>query len=251
MENDVMSELIRLDRFLVFTGAAKSRSDAKKILKSGLVQIGDRIEKNAEAHVNPDSDRVFFRGREISYRLYRYFVLNKPQDVISATKDRISNTVMQLIPEADPEKYFPVGRLDKDTEGLLIITNDGEFSHRLTSPRKKVFKTYFARITGIPTEEEIERLQNGIELSDFTSAPARFELLKKCGEESECLLSITEGRFHQVKRMYQAVGHTVLYLKRIAIGGLRLPDDLKPGEYKEYTREQLYEAINGFNPQAI
>ena len=251
MENDVMSDLMRLDRFLVLTGAAKSRSDAKKILKNGLVQIGDRIEKNAEAHVNPDSDRVLFRGREITYRQYRYFLLHKPQDVISATKDRISDTVLQLIPEADPEKYFPVGRLDKDTEGLLLITNDGDFAHRLTSPRKKVYKTYFARITGNPTEEEIRKLESGITLSDFTTAPARFRFLKSDGDKSECLLSISEGRFHQVKRMYQAIGHTVLYLKRIAIGGLTLPEDLKPGEYKEYTREQLDEAINGSDPQTV
>lgn len=251
MENDVMSDLMRLDRFLVLAGAAKSRSEAKKILKNGLVQIGDRIEKSAEAHVNPESDRVFCRGKEIAYRQYRYFLLNKPQNVISATKDRISDTVLQLIPEADPKNFFPVGRLDKDTEGLLIITNDGDFAHRLTSPRKKVFKTYYARITGIPTEEEIVRLENGIELSDFTSVPAKFRLLKQSGDESECLLSITEGRFHQVKRMYSAVGHTVLYLKRIAVGGLTLPDDLKPGEYREYTREQLDEAINGFDPESI
>ena len=246
-----MPDLMRLDRFLVLAGAAKSRSEAKKILKNGLVQIGDRIEKSAEAHVNPESDRVLYCGKEITYRQYRYFLLNKPQNVISATKDRISDTVLQLIPEADPKNFFPVGRLDKDTEGLLIITNDGDFAHRLTSPRKKVYKTYFARITGIPTEEEIEKLENGIELSDFTSAPAKFRLLKQTGDESECLLFITEGRFHQVKRMYGAVGHTVLYLKRIAVGGLTLPDDLKPGEYREYTREQLDEAINGFDPESI
>ena len=137
-----------------------------------------------------------------------------------------------------------MGRLDKDTEGLLIITNDGAFAHNLTSPAKKVPKTYFTKVEGIVSEEGIRRLESGITFSDYTTKPAKYECLSYKDGFTECLLTITEGHFHQVKRMFHEVGNDVVFLKRIAIGGLRLPDDLSTGQYREYTKEELDEAIS-------
>lgn len=234
---------MRLDRFLVLTGAAKSRSDAKKLLKTQAVTVNGTICRVSEQQVEPETDSVRMNGNELIYRQYRYFLLNKPDGVISATKDRISETVMALIPEADPEDFFPVGRLDKDTEGLLLVTNDGAFAHNLTSPSKKVPKTYLVHVNGDVSDEGISRLENGIEFSDYTTKPAKYEFLTKRDDITECLLTITEGHFHQVKRMFHAVGNDVIYLKRIAVGGLKLPEGLEPGQYREYTKEQLNEAI--------
>ena len=236
-------ETMRLDRFLVLAGAAKSRTDAKKFLRVSLVTVNGVKATDPEQKINLPDDSVNVNGKVITYQKNRYFVLNKPAGVISATKDRISETVLSLIPEADPKEYFPVGRLDKDTEGLLIITNDGAFAHRLTSPRKEVTKTYFVRITGTVNQAEQRKLEGGIVLADFTSKPARYRFLSEEGDTSECLLTITEGRFHEVKRMFHAVGHEVLYLKRIQIGSFSLPESLAPGQYLEYSGEQLHEAI--------
>lgn len=236
-------ETMRLDRFLVLAGVAKSRSDAKKMLRVSLVTVNGERTTDPERKINLPDDSVKVNGSVIAYLKNRYFVLNKPAGVISATKDRISETVLSLIPEADPKDYFPVGRLDKDTEGLLIITNDGAFAHKLTSPRKEVAKTYFVRITGTVNEAEQKKLEGGIAFADYTSKPAKYKFLSETGETSECLLTITEGRFHEVKRMFHAVGHEVIYLKRIQIGSFTLPESLAPGEYLEYSAEQLHEAI--------
>lgn len=236
-------KLMRLDRFLELAGACKSRSEAKKVLNDKVVYVNDVLITAADAKVDTAKDSIAVNGHLYVYREFRYFLLNKPEGVISATKDRISDTVLSLIPEADPRSYFPVGRLDKDTEGLLLITNDGQFSHKLTSPRKEVPKTYLAHITGMVTDAEKERLESGIVFEDFTSKPAVYEFLKMDGECSDCLLTITEGRFHQVKRMFHAVGHEVVKLKRLSIGGLKLPESLPAGQYLEYTLEQLNEAI--------
>ena len=236
-------ETMRLDRYLVLAGAAKSRTDAKKLLRVSLVTVNGEKTTDPERKINLPDDSVNVNGNAITYQKYRYFVLNKPEGVISATKDRISETVLSLIPEADPKDYFPVGRLDKDTEGLLIITNDGAFAHKLTSPRKEVPKTYFVRITGTVNEAEQRKLEGGIAFADYTSKPAKYKFLSEDKDTSECLLTITEGRFHEVKRMFHAVGHEVIYLKRIQIGSFSLPESLAPGEYLEYSAEQLHEAI--------
>ncbi len=236
-------ETMRLDRFLVLSGACKSRTDAKKCLHDHCVYVNDRPVSSAELQVHPLEDTIEVNGRTYRYVANRYFLLNKPKGVVSATKDRISETVLSLIPEADAKEYFPVGRLDKDTEGLLLITNDGELAHRITSPRHEIKKTYFVRITGVLQKAEEARLNKGISFEEFTSKPAEYKLLREDSEESECLLTITEGKFHEVKRLFHAVGHEVLYLKRISIGGLVLPEEMKPGEYREYTLEQLNEAI--------
>lgn len=234
---------MRLDRFLELSGACKSRTDAKKVLHNHCVYVNDTLCLKAESKVDIEQDVVLVNGTRYTYKEFRYFVLNKPEGVISATKDRISDTVLALIPEADPERYFPVGRLDKDTEGLLIVTNDGAFAHKLLSPKKEVGKTYLAEITGVVNEEEKQILQNGIQFEDFKSLPAVYEFVRNTPDGSEALLTIYEGKFHQVKRMFHAVGHEVLKLKRVAIGGFTLPGNMKPGEYAEYTLEQLHEAI--------
>ena len=230
---------MRLDRFLELSGACKSRSEAKKVLHNHCVYVNDILCLKAEFQVNPENDTVLVNGIPYSYREFRYFVLNKPQGVISATKDRISDTVLALI----PDKFFPVGRLDKDTEGLLIITNDGAFAHRIVSPRKEIGKTYLAEVTGVLNESEKLRLESGMHFEDFDSKPAKFEFIEETADGSLVLLTIYEGKYHQVKRMFHAVGHEVINLKRIAIGGLKLPEHLKTGEYEEFTLEQLDEAI--------
>lgn len=234
---------MRIDRFLELSGACKSRTEAKKILHNHCVYVNDTVCLKAEFQIAPDSDVVLVNGTQYTYKEFRYFVLNKPEGVISATKDRISDTVMKLIPEANPEKFFPVGRLDKDTEGLLIITNDGAFAHRIVSPRKEIAKTYLATVEGIVQESEKKKLETGMHFMDFDTKPAKYEFVRELPGGSEALLTIYEGKYHQVKRMFHAVGHEVLKLKRIAIGGLSLSNDLEPGEYIEYTLEQLDEAI--------
>ncbi len=230
-----------MDGFLVATGAAKSRSDAKKLLKKKVVWIGDTLVTAPEHKVDTVTDTVTCNGKVLCYKKYRYFLLNKPAGVITANFDREDKTVMELLPFLNPEEYSPVGRLDKDTEGLLLITNDGGLAHQLLSPKKHVPKTYYARICGRVDAEGKARLENGIDFSEFTSAPAQFQELSYDEEtgEAEVHLTITEGKFHQVKRMFAAIGNDVLYLRRISMGGLRLPEDLPLGEAIELDKCEL------------
>lgn len=236
-----MSDMMRMDGFLVATGAAKSRSDAKKLLKKKVVWVGETLVTAPEYKVDTAVDTVTCNGKPLCYRRYRYFLLNKPAGVITANFDKEAKTVMELLPFLNPEEYSPVGRLDKDTEGLLLITNDGALAHRLLSPKKHVPKTYYARISGRVTVEGKARLEGGIEFSDFTSAPAQYAELSydEEAQEAEVHLTITEGKFHQVKRMFAAIGNEVLYLRRISMGGLRLPEDLPLGEAIELEESEL------------
>ena len=267
-----MAKAVRLDKFLADAGKG-TRSEVKKFIQKGQVQVNGAPVKKPEQKVQPD-DRIALLGEEIPWEPeFVYYLLHKPAGYISATEDSREHTVMELVPSAR-KNLFPVGRLDKDTEGLLLITDDGALAHRLLSPAKHVEKTYFVRAEGRVTEEGRRRLEEGVEIGDEKpTLPAKAEILavydraeqensddKKFDSVSETpvsgtlsrrtrpenlpsiytelLLTIHEGRFHQVKRMLEAVGCPVIYLKRISMGALTLPDDLKKGECRPLTAEE-------------
>ncbi|MDF0726487.1 pseudouridine synthase [Cytobacillus sp. S13-E01] len=217
-----------------------SRKEVKKLLKSGAVKIENVIVKDSSKHVDPTKEIVTVHGDAVVYKEFIYLMLNKPPGVISATEDSSQKTVIDLL-EMDDAIYepFPVGRLDKDTEGLLLLTNDGQLSHQLLSPKKHVPKIYFAVIEGVVTKEDIEEFKQGVILDDgYKTLPADLTILKE-GISSDIEVTITEGKFHQVKRMFEAVGKRVVYLQRIQMGPLRLDRTLELGEYRELTEEEV------------
>lgn len=229
---------IRLDKYLADMGCG-TRSGVKQAVKKGAVSVNDVPVKRPEEKIDTEADRVAFQGKTVSYSKYEYYMLNKPAGVVSATEDRRERTVIDLIEEKQRKDLFPVGRLDKDTEGLLLITNDGEMAHRLLSPRKHVDKVYYARVKGNVTEEDVRLFAQGIDIGDEKPAlPAELVILKN-GEVSEIELTVREGRFHQVKRMFASVGKEVVYLKRLWMGPLVLDRNLKPGEYRKLTKEEI------------
>lgn len=235
-----MGNMIRLDKFLSEMGVG-TRSEVKKILKSKQVTVnGDTVIK-PETKIDTDNDVVCYKGTQISYQKYEYYMLNKPAGCVSATEDNLHRTVMDYITDVVHDDMFPVGRLDIDTEGLLLITNDGELAHELLSPTKHVAKTYYAKIDGIVTEDDVNQFKNGVDIGeDKLTKPGKLVILKS-KPISEIELTITEGKFHQVKRMFEAVGKKVIYLKRISMGSLKLPDDLALGEYRALTQAELDE----------
>lgn len=235
---------MRIDKMLANLGYG-SRKEVKGLLKKGAVKINGEIVKDAKEHIDPNQDVVIINGQEVVYKEFIYLMMNKPGGVISATEDNRDETVIDLL-EMEDQVYepFPVGRLDKDTEGLLLITNDGQLSHRLLSPKKHVPKTYFAVIEGEVTDEDILAFSKGVTLDDgYETKPGELVILKS-GLMSDIELTITEGKFHQVKRMFQAVGKRVVYLKRISMGSLKLDETLELGEYRELTDEELEELMN-------
>lgn len=225
---------MRLDKFLCEAGAG-TRSEVKQLIKKGAVTVNGEVEKAADRKVK-EEDHVTLYDRTLSFQKFRYYLLHKPSGVITATEDGRERTVMELLQGIDTKDLFPVGRLDKDTEGLLLLTNDGALAHRLLSPRKHVDKTYFVR-TKLPlSEEAAERLAEGVDIGDEKlTMPA---IVKRLGD-TELELTIREGRFHQIKRMLSAVDNEVVYLKRLSMGTLRLPADLTPGAYRALTEEEL------------
>lgn len=238
---------MRIDKLLANSGYG-SRKDVKKLLKDGFVKVNDEVIKDGKVHVNPERDQVIVQGEVLEYKKFIYLMMNKPADVISATEDFRDQTVIDLLDE-DDARYnpFPVGRLDKDTVGLLLLTNDGQLAHQLLSPKKHVDKTYYAKINDAVTEEDIVKFQQGVELDDgYVTKPGKLVILNKSEVQSEIELTITEGKFHQVKRMFEAVGKKVVYLKRIRMGNLALDESLAEGEYRELTMEEL-ELLKGKN----
>ncbi|UHA72647.1 pseudouridine synthase [Paenibacillus sp. 481] len=239
-----MAKKIRLDKLLGHMGCG-SRSDIKKWAKAGLVTVNGVVIKDNGFQVDHEVDEVRLDGNVIAYREYVYIMLHKPPGVISATEDSRDQTVVDLLPDElrafDP---FPVGRLDKDTEGLLLLTNDGKLSHELLSPRKHVPKTYYAVVRGEVTAEDGQAFATGVTLDDgYVTKPAQLVILEHlCGSEelhSRIELTITEGKFHQVKRMFASVGKQVTYLKRLTMGTLRLDEQLPIGAWRELTVEEL------------
>lgn len=235
-----MKEL-RLDKYLSEMGEG-TRSQIKEMARKGRILVDGIPEKRAERKIDPEQQQVSVDGRPVSYVRYEYYMLNKPQGVVSATEDSRYETVISLIEERKRDDLFPVGRLDIDTEGLLLITNDGDLAHRLLSPKKHVDKVYFARIEGELPPDAKEGMEEGLVLSDGTpTMPARLEVRKQGKGEvpSEIYLTIREGKFHQVKRMFETLGCCVIYLKRMSMGSLILDEALKPGEYRPLSEDEI------------
>lgn len=251
-----MAKKMRLDKLLAHMGFG-TRSEIKKLAKQGQILVNGRTVKECGEQVDPFADRISVGEEEVVYREFIYLMLNKPQEVISATEDTRERTVLDLL-SADYRHFqpFPVGRLDKDTEGLLLLTNDGQLAHRLLSPRKQVPKTYYAEVEGKVDEHDIAAFVGGVALDDgYVTMPAKLVILPEIAAAdaaranfSRVELTIMEGKFHQVKRMFQAVGKRVLFLKRIAMGPLSLDERLAAGQYRELANaelELLIEAMRG------
>ena len=259
MAVDVMAKSIRLDKYLVEMNKG-SRSQIKEAAKKGRIQVNGVPEKKTERKIDPERDIVSFDGQPVCYRALEYIMLYKPQGVISATEDRHHKTVIDLLNGDNRSDLFPVGRLDIDTEGLLLLTNDGDLTHRLLAPGKHVDKVYFAKVSGMLPDTAVQQMAAGLTLEDGTPVmPGKLEILKKWNREhasvkeqadekqereastagAEILLTIQEGKFHQVKRMFEALGCRVVFLKRLSMGSLKLDPKLKPGEYRALTEEEL------------
>lgn len=230
---------MRLDKMLANSGFG-TRKEVKKLLKTGVVKVDGNVVKDAKVHVDPEVQEVTVHDDIVEYREFIYLMMHKPPGLLSATEDHRQETVVDILQEEDKIfEPFPVGRLDKDTEGLLLLTNDGQLAHQLLSPKKHVPKTYYAKIDGAVTEDDIQAFQQGVTLDDgYETLPAELVILE-AGPESQIEITIVEGKFHQVKRMFQAVGKTVTYLKRLSMGELKLDEDLELGEYRELTDEEL------------
>lgn len=232
---------LRIDKILANLGYG-TRSSIKKEMKKGVVTVNDKIVKDSSTLIDPEKDELYYKDLLIEYQEYIYLVMNKPAGIISATEDYNQETVVDiLIPEDQARDPFPVGRLDIDTEGLLLLTNDGKFAHKISSPKSEIPKTYFVKTKEKIEEKLIKKFKKGIYLinEDITTKPAELEILS----DHTAHLTIYEGKFHQVKRMFEYTGNEVLFLKRIKIGAFSLPEDLEPGEYKEMDLEDLEKEI--------
>lgn len=228
--------VMRLDKILSDMGVA-SRSELRQIIKSGRVMVDGFAVTAPEKRIDSDSARISLDGRELKYRKFRYFMMDKPAGVLSATEDSRQETLLDLLPpELKRLGLFPVGRLDKDTSGLIILTNDGDFAHRVISPKSGIWKLYRARVDGQLDGEDVEAFEKGLVLGDGTSClPAKLELLPG----GDCLVRVTEGKYHQVKRMLASRGAPVLELRRLAVGGLELDEKLGPGGFRELNDAEL------------
>ncbi|MEE0955081.1 MAG: pseudouridine synthase [Eubacterium sp.] len=257
---------LRLDKFLVSCDVC-SRSEARKLVKAKRIKINDSPAKAPDQKIDTEKDRVFFDGKLLDYREFHYYMLNKPAGFITATEDTRQETVMDLLPDRRRKNLSPVGRLDKDTEGLLLITDDGQLNHRLLAPGFHVRKTYLAGLRKTVSEEDVQKFRDGLDIGEKAlTAPAllqRVESGADCldsltpeylkalpraaaaspfpSEISWALVSITEGKFHQIKRMFEAVDNEVLYLKRMSMGSLLLDPELKPGQWRMLTPEEIRE----------
>lgn len=235
-----MSKLQRLDKVLSNMGHG-SRKEIKKIIKEGNIKINDKIVFKNDIKINPYEDEIYFNEERVVYRENIYIMMNKPKGLVSSTDDPLDDTVISLL----EEEYliynpFPVGRLDKDTEGLMFITNDGKLSHDLLSPKKGVEKTYYAEVDGLVEEKHKVNFREGVRLDDgYLTLPADLEIINS-NIISKVNLTIKEGKYHQVKRMFESQSMKVLYLKRISIGPLALDETLDLGEYRELTEEELF-----------
>lgn len=232
---------MRLDKFLVAC-AVGSRTEVKNLLKTGRVTVNGKKEKSAKLQINEEKDEIRFDGQVLEYEEFVYYMMNKPQGVISATEDPKHRTVLDLLDEyARAKEVFPVGRLDIDTHGLLLLTNDGQLAHALLSPKRHVDKTYLAQVEGIMSQEDVDTFAKGIPLKDFTCQPAKLEIVSIDAEKNQSLVRVTiaEGKFHQVKRMVAYCGKEVVDLQRLTMGTLILDEKLKRGEWRRLTKEEL------------
>ena len=232
---------MRLDKFLVAC-AVGSRTEVKNLLKAGRVTVNGKKEKSAKLQIYEERDEIRFDGQVLEYEEFVYYMMNKPQGVISAIEDPKHRTVLDLLDDlARTKEVFPVGRLDIDTHGLLLLTNDGQLAHALLSPKRHVDKTYLAQVEGIMTQEDVETFVKGIPLKDFTCQPAKLEIVSVDSVKNQSLVRVTiaEGKFHQVKRMVAYCGKEVVDLQRLTMGTLALDENLERGEWRHLTKEEL------------
>ena len=242
-----MAQQIRLEKYLADLGFG-TRTKIKADIKKGKVTVNGEAAEKPELKINIQKDKVMYLHKEVAYAGFEYYMFHKPQGCVSATNDNVHETVIDYI-DGKRNDLFPVGRLDIDTEGFLLITNDGNLAHRLLSPKKHVAKTYYAKIRGRVTNSDIIKFKKGIDIGENANTlPAKLVILKS-DTISEIEVTLTEGKFHQIKRMFEVVGKEVLYLKRISMGGLKLDETLKPGEYREISdteMKQLEEKVQSY-----
>lgn len=238
-EIKLMKNSQRLDKVLSNFGYG-TRSEIRRIVKDGSVKVDGNVVNDSSMHIDPESSVIEIEGKILDYRKFIYVMMNKPAGVISATSDNKLKTAVDLLPEEFAcFDLFPAGRLDIDTEGMLLLTNDGQLAHNLLSPRKHVSKRYYALIDGTVTDDDIKAFHDGVILDEgYKTMPARLEIIRS-GPCSEIELELHEGKFHQVKRMFEAVGKKVTYLKRIRMGGLKLDESLEPGACRELAPEEV------------
>lgn len=230
---------MRLDKLLAHCGFG-TRKEVKDYIKKGYVLVNNKVVKVDKTQVNPQEDVIEVDGEIIHYEEYIYYMLNKPQGYVSATEDNLHPTVVELIDDYYRNDLFPVGRLDIDTEGLLILTNDGQLAHQLLSPKKHCPKIYYARIDGEVNNVDVEHFRDGVVIDDdYLCKSAKLEILNVHQGKSEITVEIYEGKFHQVKKMFEAVGKKVEYLKRIQMKNLKLDENLNLGEYRRLTDEEI------------
>ena len=234
---------VRLDKVLSELGVA-SRRELKQIIRSGRVSVNGQTVTEPEKHIDPEKDELCLDGAALRLRRFRYFMMDKPAGVLSVTEDRKQRTVLELLPpELKRLGLFPVGRLDKDTEGLLILTNDGGFAHRVISPKAGVEKRYRAEVEGVPDEEDARAFAQGLMLADGTRClPAKLEITGG----SVCFVTVMEGKYHQVKRMLASRGKPVRRLRRLSVGELEIGEDLGPGGFRELEENDLCKVLKGF-----
>ncbi len=231
---------LRIDKMLSNIGLG-SRKQIKQDAREGHIKVNDITEKDSSRIIDTDTDDVKYKGEIVKYVKYIYLMMNKPKGVISATEDKYDKTVIDLLKDEDKSyNPFPVGRLDKDTEGLLILTNDGQLAHNLLSPKKHVDKTYYAEVEEEVTEDDAKAFEQGVILTNenYRTLPAKLEIIE-AGYPSSCYVTIKEGKFHQVKRMFNAVNNEVIYLKRLSMGPIKLDSRLKLGEYRHLTEKEV------------
>lgn len=230
--------MIRLDKYLADMGIG-TRSEVKNIIRKKQISVNGIPISKPETKVDITKDTVCYQGKPVAYEPYVYYMLNKPCGCVSAVKDNLYPTVLSFIENPKGYDLFPVGRLDLDTEGLLLITNDGTLAHELLSPKKHVTKTYFAKVQGRVTTEDVKRFSLGLDIGEEKPTLPATLVIEKSDGISEIRVSITEGKYHQVKRMFEAVGKQVLFLKRLSMGTLQLDETLTPGSYRALTTEEL------------
>lgn len=227
---------MRLDKYLTNLGIG-SRTQVKELIKKGKIKVNNEIIKKPEIHIDENKDNVQFEGLDLDYNKFYYYMLNKPAGVLTAVSDNNCKTVLDLLNVTPKKGLFPVGRLDKDTEGLLIITNNGPLSHDLLSPNKHVDKTYYVELNGSLVESDVKLFENGLDIGEKNlTKPAKLEIIE---DGTKAYITITEGKYHQVKRMFASIGLTVTYLKRMSMGPISLDETLKPGEYRKLTEKEV------------
>ena len=234
---------MRLDKLLAHYGVG-TRKEVKNYIRNGFVTVNGNIVKKDDFKVDYETDEIVFDGEKIVYKPYVYIMLHKPAGYVSATKDNVHPTVVDLIYGYEQYDLFPVGRLDLDTEGLLLLTNDGDFAHKLLAPSRHHSKLYYARIDGVMNENDVLKFKEGIIIDHYKCQSSYLSIIKTEGNNSEVFIEIFEGKFHQVKKMVESVGKKITYLKRIKMKNLELDDSLQSGEFRELSENELFDLMN-------